>query len=338
MRRRELLAAFSASTAFPALSALVVPAVSAGAPAVAAPVDETWVDAARRREIPVRLRWPAGEGACGLVIHSHGLGGSRAGGSAWGEAWQAAGLAVAHLQHPGSDSAVWQQGGLRGARQAASAEQYLARIADARFVLDEIERRAAAGGPWARVRRDAIGFSGHSFGARLAQALAGERPTRPRRAERLGQTAEPRIRAFIAFSPGFNERDGLDDATLAQRFGAIGRPFLAMTGTDDEAMLVGDASNAARRAVYRGLPPGQKAQLVLEGADHATFGGGTGLGSEDRRGRRVERALALEAQHRRVIAAISADWWRWRLLGDDTAQTRLRSPAGLGPADLWEQG
>jgi pimeloyl-ACP methyl ester carboxylesterase len=188
------------------------------------------------------------------------------------------------------------------------------------------------------VRLDAIGFSGHSFGARLTQALAGERPTRSRRAARLGATAEPRIRAFIAFSPGFNDRDGLDDATLAQRFGAITRPFLAMTGTDDEAMLVGDASNAARRAVDRGLPPGQKAQLVLDGADHASFGGGTGLANEGRLGRRGERAVALEAQHRRVIASISADWWRWRLLGDSSAQARLRSPAGLAPDDLWELG
>lgn len=329
MRRRALLAALSV---WPTLGQRARAAEAADF------VDETWIDATRGREIPVRLRWPAGDAACGLVIHSHGLGGSRAGGAAWGEAWQAAGLVVLHLQHPGSDAAVWQQGGLRGARQAASAEQYRARIADARFALDEIERRVAAGGGWGRIRLDAIGFSGHSFGARLTQALAGERPTRSRRAVRLGTTTEPRIRAFIAFSPGFNERDGLDDATLVQRFGAITRPFLAMTGTRDDAMLVGDASPAARRAVYRGLPPGQKAQLVLEGADHATFGGGTGLAGDARRGRRGERALELEPQHRRAIAAVSADWWRWRLLGDASAQARLHAPTGLGPADLWQQG
>ncbi|MGD9834717.1 MAG: alpha/beta hydrolase family protein [Piscinibacter sp.] len=327
MRRRDALAA---------IAALGLPVRAAAGAEFA---DETWTDPFRRRDIPVRLRWPAGEDACGLVIHSHGLGGSRSGGAVWGEAWQAGGLAVLHLQHPGSDSGVWQSGGLRGARRAASAEQYLARIADARFVLDEIERRRGTGGSWARVRPEAIGFSGHSFGARLTQALAGERPARARRAERVGEVADPRIRAFIAFSSGFNERDGLDDATLARRFGAITRPFLAMTGSDDEAMLVGDASNAARRAVYRGLPPGQKAQLVLDGADHATFGGGTGLAwAEGRSGRRGERAVALEAQHRRVIAAISVDWWRWRLLGDAAAQARLRAPADLAAADLWEQG
>lgn len=329
MKRRDLLTGLAGLPWLPL-------AARAAAPGF---VDETWTDAARSRDIPVRLRWPAGEGPCALVIHSHGLGGSRAGGAAWGEAWQAAGLAVLHLQHPGSDTAVWQQGGLRGARQAASAEQYLARIADARFVLDEIERRRAAGGAWGRVRLDAIGFSGHSFGARLTQALAGERAAGRWRAKRTEGLAEPRLRAFIAFSPGFNERDGLDDGTLAQRFGAITRPFLAITGTDDDSMLVGDASNAARRAVYRGLPPGARAQLVLDGADHATFGGGTGVErAEGRNGRRGPRAIELEAQHRRVITAISSDWWRWRLLGDEAARERLRNPAGLAPADLWQQG
>lgn len=331
MKRRDLLACLVAPLLLPR------PGRAADTPFV----DETWTDSTRRRELPVRLRWPTGDRPCALVIHSHGLGGSRAGGAAWGEAWQAAGLAVLHLQHPGSDSTVWQEGGLRGARKAASAEQYLARVADARFVLDEIERRrrSSADGPWARVKADAIGFSGHSFGARLTQALAGERAAGAWRAKRAPDLSEPRLRAFIAFSPGFNERSGLDDVALAQRFAAITRPFLAMTGSDDEAMLVGDASNAARRAVYRGLPAGNKAQLVLDGADHASFGGGTGFDRADGRGgRRGPRAVALEAQHRRVIAAISADWWRWRLLDDAAAHDRLRSPAGLAAADLWEQG
>lgn len=334
MRRRDALA-WLAAAALPA----------AGLAADASFSDETWLDPARRRELPLRLRWPAGEAPCALVIHSHGLGGSRAGAAVWGEAWQAAGVAVLHVQHPGSDSAVWQEGGLRGLnglRHAASTSEYLERIADGHFLLDEIERRSRAGGPWARVRLDAIGFSGHSFGARLTQALAGERAARGGRNEQLQRAAEPRLRAFIAFSPGFADRAGTDDHAVAQRFGAITRPFLAITGSDDDAMLVGDASNAARRAVYRGLPAGRKAQLVLEGADHMTFGGGTGLSERPgRRGgliRRGPHAVELEPRHQRVVAAITSDWWRWRLLGDDAARLRLLHPEGLTPADLWEQG
>lgn len=306
-----------------------------------APADDTWVDPARGgRAIPLRLRWPAGDAACGLVIHSHGLGGNRAGAAAWGEAWQAAGLAVLHLQHPGSDTDALRLGGLAGLRRAAGAEQYLQRIVDARFVLDELQRRHAEGGPWRRVRLDAIGLSGHSFGARLTQALAGEQPPGAPHgaAQRL---ADPRVQAFIAFSPGFSARDSLDEASLRRRFGAIRRPFLCVTGTQDDAMIAGDASPATRRAVYRGLPAGRKAELVLAGADHMSFGGGSGV--PERAGglrllRRAPGAAELEPHHQRVVAAVTADWWRWHLLGDAVAGERLRRPAGLLPDDLWQLG
>jgi hypothetical protein len=39
-----------------------------------------------------------------------------------------------------------------------------------------------------------------------------------------------------------------------------------------------------------------------------------------------------------VVAAISTDWWRWRLLDDAAARERLRRPGGLAPGDLWQQG
>ncbi|MCW5664260.1 MAG: hypothetical protein KIT35_10540 [Piscinibacter sp.] len=307
----------------------------------AAFVDETWTDPARSgRALPLRLRWPAGDGPCAAVIHSHGLGGNRAGGAAWGEAWQAAGFAVIHLQHPGSDTDTLREDGLRGLRRAAGLEAYLQRVRDAQFVLDELQRRRASGGPWARLRPEAIGFSGHSFGARLTQVLAGERPPRAP-AQALERLAEPRLRAFIAFSPGFGERDGLDEAAVQRRFGAITRPFLCVTGTRDDAMVVGDASNAARRAVYRGLPPGRRAQLVLDGADHMSFGGGSGVAERPGSARLLRRAPGaadLEPEHQRLVAAVTTDWWRWTLLGDGAARGRLDRPAGLAPGDLWQIG
>jgi predicted dienelactone hydrolase len=105
--------------------------------------DEEWRDEARDRMIPVRLRWPAGDAPCAVVLHSHGLGGSRAGAGAWGEAWAAAGFAVLHLQHPGSDREIWRGRRLAAVRHGASVEQYLARVGDAHFALDELQRRVA---------------------------------------------------------------------------------------------------------------------------------------------------------------------------------------------------
>lgn len=299
--------------------------------------DLRWTDARRGRELPLRIRWPAGEGPCALVLFSHGLGGNLEAGTAWVQAWQAAGFAVLNLQHPGSDDSIWADR-LRGVRRGAQPEQYLARVADAHFVLDELERRRDEPG-WRRVRLDAIGVSGHSFGARLTQAIAGEAAPGRGATGARGPLADPRPKAFAAFSPGFADRGGDVAAIARQRFGTITRPFLCLTGTADESMIVGDATNAARRAVYDGLPPGARAELVLDGADHATFGGQT-LPRRATRGplKRADGAVQREPQHRAAIATITTDWWRWRLLGDAAAAERLQRPAGLAPSDRWRLG
>ena len=303
--------------------------------------DDAWLDPARNRSLPVRVRWPVGDAPCGLILFSHGLGGNREAGTVWAQAWQQAGFAVVNLQHPGSDSSIWADR-LRGVRQATQPTEYLARVADARFALHELERRRDRGGdPGRRVRLAAIGFSGHSYGARLTQALAGERPARAGAGLKglADGMPEPRLRAFIAFSPGFNARDdsALDEAP--RRFGAITRPFLCVTGTRDDAMIVGDATNAARRAVYPALPPGAKAELLLAGADHMTFGG-QDLPGSSRRGplARAPGATELQPAHHAVVATITTDWWRWRLLGDAQAAQRLVDPAGLAALDRWTQG
>lgn len=328
MRRRR----FSSLLALGAAAPWGARAAAAADPSYA---DLRWTDAARGRELPLRIRWPAGDGPCPLVVFSHGLGGNLQAGTLWAQAWQAAGMAVLNLQHPGSDDSIW-KGGRRGVRDGAQADQYLARVADARFVLDELERRRAEPG-WSRVRLESIGFSGHSFGARLTQAIAGE--TLPGRSASTGRgpLADPRPRAFIAFSPGFNARSGDVRDQAKAHFGGIDRPFLCMTGTRDEAMIVGDASNEARRAVYDALPAGARAGLVLDGADHMTFGGQVRTFAL-RRGGRPASATEREAAHHAVIASISADWWRWRLLDDRSAADRLQHPQGLTLGDSWRLG
>jgi predicted dienelactone hydrolase len=327
MQRRRLTALIAAVPLWPAQAGAVTPATPAWE-------DFDWFDAARGRSLPLRMRWPAGDDRCALVLFSHGLGGDRSGGAVWADAWQAAGFAVLNLQHPGSDSGIWQDGA-RGVRAGMQPAQYLARVADTRFVLDELARRRDAPG-WRRLRHEAIGFSGHSFGARLTQALAGESMPGAARSP-LG---EPRLRAFIAFSPGFSERRGgdLDDAAR-QRFAAIDRPFLCITGTRDEAPIVGGAANASRLAVFGGLPAGAKAELVLDGADHMTFAG-QATPIHARRGAfaRDPGAIAHEPDHHALVARISIDWWRWRLLGDAQARQGLQHPLGLAAGDRWRLG
>ena len=294
-------------------------------------VDTAWRDSRRERELPLRMRWPAGDSPCALVVHSHGLGGNREGGDVWGRAWQQAGIAVLHLQHPGSDTEVL-QGGLRALRAAASGEQLRARVADMRFAIDEGTRRAAQSEPgWSRVRPGALGASGHSFGAGTVQALAGQRF-----AVADSGVAEPRFKAFIAFSPSPGQGPPAGEA-----FAAVTRPFLAVTGSLDGDVLGRGATPAARTSVADALPSGQRAMLWLEGADHMSFAGNAEQRLRARSGllKREPAAADNEARHHALVAAVTALWWRSRLLGDAAAMAALREPAqlGLGEGDRWRQ-
>jgi hypothetical protein len=292
--------------------------------------DESWFDASRSRALPLRLRWPAGDTPCAAVLYSHGLGGSRDGGEVWGEAWRQAGFMVAHVQHPGSDIDTVRRQGLRGLRAAASGEQLLARVDDMRFVLDEVERRARAGqGPWSRLRGQPVGAAGHSFGAHTTQALAGQRYANG------ASLGDERFKAFIGFSPSPG-RGRAQRIEPAAAFGAVARPFLCVTGSNDENPLGDERTGDHRLAVYDGLPSGRRALLWLDGADHITFGGNAArAGLASRAMRRAPQATSREPDHHALVAQLTTAWWQAHLQSDAAAREALREPTGLGAADRW---
>lgn len=298
--------------------------------------DLQWRDASRQRSLPLRLRLPAGEAAMPIVLFSHGLGGSVAAGTLWAQAWVRAGFAVLHLQHPGSDGELLKDDGVRGLRQAASAEQLVARAQDVRFVLDELARRQAAGeAPFTRLRLDAIGLAGHSFGAHTTLAVAGQQFGRSG-----ASLTDPRPRAFAAFSPspGRNEQP-------AEVFGTIRRPVFCLSGSLDGDPLglnpgAGRSQDGSwRRAVYTALPAGDKAELWLDGADHQTFGGQEFGRLAERLRPRPAAAVEQWPRHRALIESVSTLWWRAQLLGDAAARATLeQAPTGLGAKDEWKRG
>lgn len=297
--------------------------------------DLTWVDPRRDRPLPLRLRWPAtglpaSAGGHAVVLYSHGLGGSRAGGEAWGQAWAAAGLVVVHLQHPGSDVEAWpgRHGGpdrAAGLRQAISPHQWRQRLADVVFVLDQIGQRQALGqGRWAQVRPQRVGLGGHSFGAHTTLGMAGHAWPG------FAAVDEPRLAAFVALSPLAPAQAA--DAALAN----IHRPVLCVTGSRDGDVLGNGATPERRRAAYTALPPGRKALLYLQDADHMSFAGQTGMGAEILPRHSVVREL--QPRHHALVARLSTDWWLAHLLDDAQARARLAAPAGLAEGDAWLQG
>jgi predicted dienelactone hydrolase len=298
-----------------------------GRAAAQATCDAVWRDTVRRRDIPVRVRMPSGTGAVPLVLFSHGLGGSVAAGTTWGEHWARHGIAVIHIQHPGSDEGVWKDvpAARRQAsmRDAMSAEQLVARTEDVRFVLDAATTRAAVGAcDLRRIDRSRIGMSGHSYGAHTTQAVAGQ-------GFPAGRTMrEPRIRAAIAFSPAPPNRPGAD--VLRSAFGGIGIPFFSITGTRDEVPTLTPTTPSQRTLPYAHMPPGDKYLLVFEGADHAAFGG---------QSRPLRGGGGTPATVEDDVKAATLAFWRSTLLGDTTARRWLSGGglrSALAPRDRFE--
>ena len=314
--RRTLLGTVAACAAADA-------APAEAATALAAVTRLEWHDPGRGRTVPVLIRRPAeGDGRPGpMVLLSHGLGGTREGLAYLGEALAAAGYTAVHLQHHGSDDAVWRGASdIRGAMGSAAMNPAaaLARLGDVTFALDHI-----LGGrePLLRGRVDPAGIAvaGHSYGAWTVSHVLGERL--PLGAWGL-DLPDPRLRAGIELSPIPPLPIPVIGVPASIAFGAIRVPILHMTGTQDHGMGAPDW-HARTTGFHTAGAPGVLA--VLDGASHAAFAGEAEIG-----GRWNDPAY-----HPRIA-------WTCRLFldavirGDRAARAALLRKEGLGPRDAME--
>ena len=319
----SFLTCFAVATAF-AYDPLKLPEAS-----LTAPLDFTVQDAKRDRALPIRVYLPATTQAAPVVLFSHGLGGSCQNNPYLGKHWSARGYAVIFVQHPGSDESVWKgQGPARipmAMKQAASVQNFILRVADIPAVLDQLTRWNAEEAHALRGRLDLtrVGMSGHSFGAVTTQAVSGQ--SLPVGGARF---TDPRIKAAVAMSPSVPAAGSAERA-----FGTVTLPWLLMTGTKDVArigaMTLGGEVDS-RLGVYPALPPGDKYELVLHGAEHGAFG---------------ERSLPGEGanrnpNHHRIILALSTAFWDAFLKGDAEAKAWLNGEGArsvLEKDDRWQR-
>ena len=300
-------------------------------------LDLDFTDNARQRTIPLRIRVPEGSGKVPVVIFSHGLGGSRDGGRVWGEHWAAIGYFVIHTQHAGSDIKVLKTGlgaPLQRLKRAANGMQLIARAQDVKFVLDEAIRLQAQGDPqFSRIDLNRIAMAGHSFGAMTSLALAGQRY--PNTTQTLG---DPRIKAFLAFSPQIVQTFTRNDFDA---YSNISRPMLVITGTIDGDMLGNGASPDKRSAVFDLLPSGDKYRVVFENGDHMVFGGDTNRMNEaflQHIGNKSPRTdAATTALINNQLRIITQKFLDANLKGDGGAKSWLHQDAAsaLGNAGTW---
>ena len=233
-------------------------------------VEFDWTDPTRGRPVPVRLYVPADAPAGGLplVLFSHGLGGSRRGYSYLGSHFARNGMASLHVQHIGSDRALW--GGsplaLAARLQAAARDsEALDRVADLRFALDRLLAGGADLSLPTAVDPRRIVVAGHSYGANTALLASGARVQRDGREIPL---RDERLRAAILISaPPFYGEGALEPILRPLQL-----PTLHVTATGDDIQVPGYFSSYADRvAVFEAIGSQPKALAVFQGGSHSIF-------------------------------------------------------------------
>jgi predicted dienelactone hydrolase len=262
------------------------------------------------------------------VIFSHGLGGSRDAAPYLGKALARASFASVHIQHAGSDRALYHDDdrSLAIARKLRASlrdpQNAIDRFRDVPFVIDELARRNMSG-PWAgRLDLARIGMAGHSYGA-VSTVIAAGRRVGPN----YDSFKEPRVRAGLMLSPNLPSGD-LD---LARVFAGIDRPLFHVTGTEDKSPITGrDGMDPARRTQpYALIRAPEQYLLVFDGADHMMFNGHRVGTAREKPG---------EAAQLAALAQGAVAFFRAHLMNDPKSRTWLRYefPKMLAPGDRFE--
>lgn len=282
-------------------------------------------DPKRNREIPIKVFLPEVEQPAAVVLYSHGLGGSRETASYLGQHWAKRGFVLINMQHPGSDESVWKGIPIRqimpAMKKAANSQNFLDRTQDVKVVLDQLEKWNAEQGHLlnGKLNLEAVGMSGHSFGAVTTEAVSGQA---------LPGGAQPftdqRILAAIAMSPSTPVGQSAEVS-----FRKVSIPWMLMTGTHDEAP-VGGQTMETRLAVFPALPTtNDRYQIILHNAVHSAF-------TENSRRRDRNRK---NPNHHKVILALSTAFWEAYLNDNEAAKQWLLSPQArevMEQDDQWE--
>jgi predicted dienelactone hydrolase len=228
-----------------------------------------WHDAARNRDVPVKIYFPhTGDGPFPLIVFSHGLGGTREGYEYLGRHWASCGYVSVHLQHHGSDAAVWQNAHpMESLRQAIKdPANAVNRARDVTFAIDKMEIvNREPGVLKGRIDLQHIGMAGHSFGAWTTLAVAGETFFGPLGGET--SLADPRVKAALPMSAPVQAKD---KDRLDQIYAKIKIPCLHMTGTLDDSPL-GETAAKDRRLPFDHINAADQYLITFNGADHMTF-------------------------------------------------------------------
>ena len=211
-----------------------------------------WWDARRDRDVPVTIYAPARRPSSPVLLFSHGIGEDRDSYQYIGNALAASGFLVVHMTHAGTDRAVLQRGYRHLYRAVKQKENWINRVRDVTFVLDQLEGDS-------RADLDRVAVAGHSAGAFTAFAAAGLRTADG------SALRDPRVKLIIPISmprlDGVVPPGGYDDIRI---------PVLSVTGTCDASLIYRTLPRHRRIPFEQTAATGQYL-VTIEGVNHDTF-------------------------------------------------------------------
>jgi predicted dienelactone hydrolase len=233
------------------------------------------------KEMAVKIYYPRTGGPYPLIVFSHGFGGDKEAFGPVGKHWASHGYVVIHPSHgdglgrtrgePQSESEDAEKprgrgrGGLLGGLNDPN--KISARVADLVLILDSLEQLPnLVPGLKNKIDPNAIGVAGHSFGAYTAMLIGGV--TADLGQEKGKSFLDKRVKCILPISAQGTGQQGLTDSS----WDGLRLPMMTITGTRDRG--VGGQGVDWKKEPYKYSPAGDKYLVVIEGANHLSFGGG----------------------------------------------------------------
>ena len=265
--------------------------------------DLTIQDKERSKELHVKVYYPKGDGPFPVIVFSHGFGAGKDAFATVGKHWASHGYVSIHPQHADGGSIdrlrnkkandkqandkeddasstaksgvgidreklrerLRQGGGFQGL--GGSPDQIANRVRDVSAVIDGLDQiEGQLPDLKGRIDRGKIGVSGHSFGACVSMLIGGATIDMDGKAKSF---ADPRVKCVVPISAAGSGEYGLTSSSWKNSK----TPALYITGTKD---VRPGHEFAWRREPFELSPEGDKYLLIVDGANHVSFGGGPG--------------------------------------------------------------
>ena len=237
-------------------------------------------DDSRDKAIDVLVRHPDSKGPFPVILFSHGALANKEAFASASDHWASHGYVVIHPNHAdsrGGDSRgqITQRRAAGGTLGALTGGGRIDRVQDITTILDSLDHlEAEVPELRGKLSRNAIAVAGHSYGAYVTQCHGGVMTMVD---GKLKSLSDPRVKCVVPISAqGESENYGLTKESWTKAT----VPALHITGTRDRSAperpgeRMGDFHT--KTIPFERSPPGDKYLLVIEGANHVSFGGRLG--------------------------------------------------------------